>query len=553
MKNLLILSSLVLVAPASAQSALLREDDPSPDGTPGQVISGIGSTNVNAAGGASCSLTTSGPNGSVSQIWGNLSGGANSLLREESTIGNLEQGSFELRFGTSASGVIYGASSTNTVTGATALDNVWFNDTLLLNEGEQPAGSPDFWTFAENQDITTAGVPYCRAGISATAGGSTDRRGIYMGSPLTAIYFTGDLLPNMPLPLSTTAVDADFRISADGSQSILAVDLDSSTTDDAAVALNQAGLVLGGTLVREGEAVPPSIGGIGDDWSSFDFFGITDAGEYMFTGNTNGPSASNEFIVRNGSIWAREGDMLGGELLSGSIEGASMNASGEIAFVWSIDVGPGAPDEALFLDDQLLLQEGDAVDWDGDGVIDPAITIQSFTGFNTVTLADNGSVYFTADVDVNGTTLEGYFVLPGSQIGTSYCMANVNSTGVSTDLRVIGSDVASLNDVTLVADNIPLNQFGYFLNSQTQGFLPNPNNSQGNLCVLGNIGRYNAQLFNSGSSGTGSLILDLTNTPQPLGAVSIVAGETWNFQCWHRDLNPAPTSNFSQGVSILFQ
>ncbi|MCP3916270.1 MAG: hypothetical protein GY711_12005 [bacterium] len=29
-------------------------------------------------------------------------------------------------------------------------------------------------------------------------------------------------------------------------------------------------------------------------------------------------------------------------------------------------------------------------------------------------------------------------------------------------------------------------------------------------------------------------------------------GETWNFQCWYRDNNPGPTSNFTDAVSVTF-
>jgi hypothetical protein len=34
---------------------------------------------------------------------------------------------------------------------------------------------------------------------------------------------------------------------------------------------------------------------------------------------------------------------------------------------------------------------------------------------------------------------------------------------------------------------------------------------------------------------------------------SILAGETWNFQAWYRDLNPTNTSNFTDGLSVTFQ
>ncbi len=54
------------------------------------------------------------------------------------------------------------------------------------------------------------------------------------------------------------------------------------------------------------------------------------------------------------------------------------------------------------------------------------------------------------------------------------------------------------------------------------------------------------------SGPTGSLQVDLNaipvNPPQPA-----LAGETWNFQCWFRDNNPALTSNFTDGLSVTFQ
>ena len=139
--------------------------------------------------------------------------------------------------------------------------------------------------------------------------------------------------------------------------------------------------------------------------------------------------------------------------------------------------------------------------------------------------------------------------------GTNYCgPANLNSTGQSAEVSALGSNIVACNLLFLVATDLPPNQFGYFLNSQTQGFVPNPGGSQGNLCLGGSIGRYNrpGEILSSGAGGTFSLILDLTDTPQPTGSVSILPGETWNFQAWFRDNNPGPTSNFTDGVSITF-
>ena len=50
------------------------------------------------------------------------------------------------------------------------------------------------------------------------------------------------------------------------------------------------------------------------------------------------------------------------------------------------------------------------------------------------------------------------------------------------------------------------------------------------------------------------LDVDLTALPRPNGTHSVVAGETWNFQCWFRDkVGGMTTSNFTDGIEILFQ
>jgi len=47
------------------------------------------------------------------------------------------------------------------------------------------------------------------------------------------------------------------------------------------------------------------------------------------------------------------------------------------------------------------------------------------------------------------------------------------------------------------------------------------------------------------------LVLDLNTLPNGQGAVQ--PGETWNYTAWFRDSNPTATSNFTDGLSILFQ
>ena len=140
-------------------------------------------------------------------------------------------------------------------------------------------------------------------------------------------------------------------------------------------------------------------------------------------------------------------------------------------------------------------------------------------------------------------------------LGTAYCPAVVNSSGNAAVITAAGSGVVANNNVTLTASDMPLNAFGFFLTSQTQGLVMNPGGSQGNLCLSGGVGRYvgAGQITGSGSTGEISLVLDLNAHPTPTGLSMVLAGETWNFQAWFRDaVGMLQTSNFTNGVEIPF-
>ena len=140
------------------------------------------------------------------------------------------------------------------------------------------------------------------------------------------------------------------------------------------------------------------------------------------------------------------------------------------------------------------------------------------------------------------------------RVSERVCSQSVpNSTGEEATLVAGGSLSIMANDLTLVAGNLPLNSFGYFLTSRASGFTANPGGSQGNLCLTGNIGRYvgPGQIQNSGATGSISLTLDLAAMPSPTGSVSAAAGENWYFQLWHRDANPTIESNFTDSARVL--
>jgi hypothetical protein len=144
------------------------------------------------------------------------------------------------------------------------------------------------------------------------------------------------------------------------------------------------------------------------------------------------------------------------------------------------------------------------------------------------------------------------------RLGTNFCgPAPDNSADRPGMISARGSTSAADNSVVLVASNLPDNRFGYFLVSQGQGLLMNPAGSWGHLCLAGTqpIGRLNETAsigFSQG--GRFEVPIDLTRMPEPPGFSIVQAGETWNFQAWHRDIVAGQSgSNFTDAVAITFQ
>jgi len=138
-------------------------------------------------------------------------------------------------------------------------------------------------------------------------------------------------------------------------------------------------------------------------------------------------------------------------------------------------------------------------------------------------------------------------------LGTRYCNPTNNSTGGAASIAAEGSIIASDNDLTLSASGVPALQFGIFLTSLNQASTPV---ASGILCLGGSIIRFQGpgQILQADMNGEYSLGIDISalpaGTPTP-----IVAGDTYNFTTWFRDVDPmiGNTANFSDGVSITFQ
>lgn len=155
-------------------------------------------------------------------------------------------------------------------------------------------------------------------------------------------------------------------------------------------------------------------------------------------------------------------------------------------------------------------------------------------------------VYTSAEAWLSGA---GTLTVQASAVGVNYCgPANFNSSGGTALIAGWGSDAALDNSLTLVASGMPVNELGYFLCSQTQGFVSGPGNSAGNLCLGGKLGRFVSQVQSTGAMGEFAIPVDLSGLPVWRHQAAL-AGETWNFQAWFKD---GASSNFSDGLSISF-
>jgi hypothetical protein len=136
------------------------------------------------------------------------------------------------------------------------------------------------------------------------------------------------------------------------------------------------------------------------------------------------------------------------------------------------------------------------------------------------------------DLRIQGSTESG--------VGTKYCTANPNSTGLPADLAASGSASSAAGDLLLDALPVP-NQNGIFFHGQNQVQVPFGN---GFLCAAGNIIRGAVVL---GAGNQASYLYDNSDNKHSLAGF---VGSTRNFQYWFRDpMGGGALYNTSNGMS----
>ncbi len=599
----------VSVAAAQTPTVVIREGDVI--GAPPLTITSINNPDVNQIDGAGVGLSTSDGVTAISVFWGNASApptsGGTILRQEQLGISGYDQTGFESFWGLADSGAISYGPTTNLLAPpmTTGLDSVWVDATPVASEDDPFLPEPgNVYRFNSRPNIIkSTGEPVWIAGVD-NAGGTDQGYRLMRGLSPVVVMAAGQTLPPPFGTIINSGLDFDFRYSALGSHYVLTADSSSSSTLGVYLVLDGAlAQTSSATFIGQTELVPVASGGNGTEaWQNFDSLGVNEAGDFMFTGDTNA-ATNDEVIVFNGDIIQREGDVvmdLNGmpHTLIADIDFAFMNESGDIACVWDADV---SSNEILMVNGLILLSEGDEVDWDGDGIHDAGhvVSTNGFTGLSAIVIGPRvgniARVYVVADIDVPGVgVLEGLICIEapvggaytefcngdgGDQMGCTNCPCGnnaapgttggcLNSNSTSARLNPSGAPSVMADSMRYEVTGANVSTFGVLTSADNQ--LPQmgacPPGSGLATAILDGLRCVGGSAQRHGSRATDAMgDIGVTNNgwgppSGPAGGLiaqgGFVAGQTRNYQCFYREIGTLGCmtgQNTTNAVSVTFQ
>ncbi|MEM7807296.1 MAG: PEP-CTERM sorting domain-containing protein [Planctomycetota bacterium] len=284
-------------------------------------------------------------------------------------------------------------------TGSGDDSGLYFDKTLLIQESEAitASGPLNGSTVAGFFGTQVNDGPVLLSRISLDGPGSS-----IISSLITFDIATGDqvvlaaegqTLPGLGgeliLDIESDADEYDYNNSG---TAIFGLDLEGDSSTDGVVYLTGTGV-----LAREGDVSP--VGGFTWDGLASSEVALGDGGDFAFTGNFDtGATNDDSGVFLNGSLFAREGDVApgtGGRLYTNlAFARLEIDQAGNLLWVASID-GDSATNRVLYLNDEILLQEGD--------LIDGKVITQLSTSDQTLSLSDDGR-FALVELVLDGST-----------------------------------------------------------------------------------------------------------------------------------------------------
>ncbi len=415
---------------------------------------------------------------------------------------------------------------TNELTPIVRYDSAWLDGQLLAEEGDTLGASGRRWESFGSVTLRPGGKVFLRG--STSAGGAifahhTDSLVLFSGGGTAA----GSILRIQR-----------FEISPNGEHWVARVVL---TLGRQALIVDGDLLDIGGTGAIETQPVGAALGLGASTWSSFGAMAVDDTGRVTVQAEVQGDSS--------GGLTIRGDRVIQPLTTQPPFLQFRGNTFGSLAVASNGD--------AVYLEGEPIIGGAATLDADGDGFADAGYALGANTIGNAdwVPLGSSDGFVGTVFVDVPNQAGSEQAVVrfQRSLQGTDVCDGVVNSTGRPSQLEAFGRPGAGANDLTLYCIDLPSGCVGYAIASQEAGFTSNPGGSDGNLCLGRSIGRAIDRMFTVGGPGRGSVALDLTALPQPMGTLAATSGDIWFFQVWHRDsCATGATSNFTGAVSVQF-
>jgi hypothetical protein len=283
--------------------------------------------------------------------------------------------------------------------------NLFIDGTLNGNDDDSGIYYNGMLLIQEDSGIAAAGIPTGSATAAGFFGVKTNDSGSILGrisldepggssilsslitfdsngSNAQVLAIEGDTLPGLGGELlndiESSPDEWDYNNSG---QALFGIDIDSDTSTDGAIYLTGVGL-----LAREGSASP--VAGLNYDGLGSSELALGDGGDYVFNaGIDTGSNVDDSIVVYNGNVIAREGDLAPGFTDrfydSLTISTFDIDASGNV--LWSVGLsGDTDTDEVIYLNDQVLIQEGVSV-------IDGLLVTGISQSEQTLQLSDDGS------------------------------------------------------------------------------------------------------------------------------------------------------------------
>ncbi|MCX4247504.1 DUF4215 domain-containing protein [Paraliomyxa miuraensis] len=259
------------------------------------------------------------------------------------------------------------------------LDGVYTDAGVLAVVGQPAVGFPmgATYTFHASPSMNADGAIYWVAGIDTSGDMNTDARAFYRtldGTPASTelLLASGDMVGG--LTLDAFGIELEYMLSEDGAHGIQMLNATGDIASDDFVWVD------GAIVARE---LDPN--GTFDNWDNFDIVAINANGHYLFTGDTDGVTETDEFMAYDATIVVREGDVLAGVPLLGpaTMRFVALSDFDQAAYGWAYVTPTGTHETVFFAcsaadivgtTQVVFTTFDDELDVDGDGAGDFTIT-----------------------------------------------------------------------------------------------------------------------------------------------------------------------------------